>query len=134
MMLVAEGRLDLDATVGTYLPWWTRGDPRKTEVTVRQLLLHRAGLAAFRQWFFDLQGEEAYRNAAADEPLVYRKQVGPWDSVCSGLMHPAPESGDFFSWERCFEPSVGITRLVFHSVWGAYEAQLTEAPAGFALP
>ncbi|MGE0158846.1 MAG: glycoside hydrolase family 3 N-terminal domain-containing protein [Gemmatimonadales bacterium] len=70
MMLVAEGRLDLDATVGSYLPWWTRGDPRKRDVTVRQLLLHRAGLAAFRQWFLGLQGEEAYKNAAADEPLV----------------------------------------------------------------
>jgi len=69
-----------------------------------------------------------------DEAVVYRKQVGPWDSLCSGLMHPSPESGDFFSWERCFEPTVGITRLVFHSVWGAYEAQLVEAPAGFALP
>jgi CubicO group peptidase (beta-lactamase class C family) len=71
MMLVADGRLDLDAPVGSYLPWWTRGDPRKSEVSVRQLLLHRAGLAAFRQWFFELEGEEAYRNAAADEPLVY---------------------------------------------------------------
>jgi beta-glucosidase-like glycosyl hydrolase/CubicO group peptidase (beta-lactamase class C family) len=71
MMLVADGRLDLDARVGSYLPWWTRGDPRKSAVTVRQLLLHRAGLAAFRQWFFELEGEQAYKDAAADEPLVY---------------------------------------------------------------
>jgi beta-N-acetylhexosaminidase len=28
-----------------YLPWWSRGDPRKAGVTVRQLLLHRAGPA-----------------------------------------------------------------------------------------
>ena len=71
MMLVSDGRLDLDAPVGNYLPWWTRGDPRKSGVTVRQLLLHRAGLAAFRQWFLELEGEAAYKNAAADEPLVY---------------------------------------------------------------
>lgn len=69
MMLVGEGRLDLDAPVVEYLPWWTRGDPRKEEVTVRQLLLHRTGLIPFRTWYFDLEGMEAYKEAAADEPL-----------------------------------------------------------------
>jgi beta-glucosidase-like glycosyl hydrolase/CubicO group peptidase (beta-lactamase class C family) len=70
MMLVGEGRLDLDAAVVSYLPWWSRGGARKNAVTVRQLLLHRAGLAPFRQWFYDLEGEDAYKNAVADEPLV----------------------------------------------------------------
>jgi CubicO group peptidase (beta-lactamase class C family) len=40
-------------------------------VTVRQLLLHRAGLAPFRQWFFELAGVDAYRSAVAAEPLEY---------------------------------------------------------------
>jgi CubicO group peptidase (beta-lactamase class C family) len=70
MLLVADGRLDLDATVVTYLPWWSRGDPRKEEVTVRQLLLHRAGLEPFRQWFREIEGIDAYKDAVADEPLV----------------------------------------------------------------
>jgi CubicO group peptidase (beta-lactamase class C family) len=70
MLLVADGRVDLDAPVASYLPWWSRGDPRKNAVTVRQLLLHRGGLAPFRQWFFDLQGADAYKNAVADESLV----------------------------------------------------------------
>jgi beta-glucosidase-like glycosyl hydrolase/CubicO group peptidase (beta-lactamase class C family) len=70
MLLVGDGSLDLDAAVVSYLPWWSRGDPRKDAVTVRQLLLHRAGLAPFRQWFFDLEGVDAYKNAVADEPLV----------------------------------------------------------------
>jgi len=70
MLLVADGGIDLDAAVVTYLPWWSRGDPRKNAVTVRQLLLHRAGLAAFRQWFFDLRGADAYKTAVADEPLL----------------------------------------------------------------
>jgi beta-N-acetylhexosaminidase len=69
MLLVADGDLDLDATVVSYLPWWSRGDPRKADVTVRQLLLHRAGLPAFRTWFLDIEGEQAYKDAAADEPL-----------------------------------------------------------------
>jgi beta-glucosidase-like glycosyl hydrolase/CubicO group peptidase (beta-lactamase class C family) len=69
MLLVQEGRLDLDARVVTYLPWWSRGDARKVDVTVRQLLLHRAGLPAFRQWFFEIEGVDAYKEAVADEPL-----------------------------------------------------------------
>ncbi len=57
MMLVQQGRLDLDAKVVDYLPWWSRGDARKNEVTVRQLLLHRTGLPAFERWFFDHAGQ-----------------------------------------------------------------------------
>jgi beta-glucosidase-like glycosyl hydrolase/CubicO group peptidase (beta-lactamase class C family) len=69
MMLVDEGLLDLDDTVVSYLPWWSRGDAEKAEVTVRQLLLHRAGLAPFRTWYRDLVGLEAYKDAVADEAL-----------------------------------------------------------------
>jgi len=69
MMLVGEGRLDLDAPVVDYLPWWSRGDIRKNDITVRQLLLHRTGLPPFRTWFFDHAGLDAYKNAAADELL-----------------------------------------------------------------
>ncbi|MDZ7780655.1 MAG: glycoside hydrolase family 3 N-terminal domain-containing protein [Gemmatimonadota bacterium] len=69
MQLVQEDRLDLDAPVVSYLPEWARGDPRKRDVTVRDLLVHRAGLPPFRRWFFELEGEAAYRAAVADEPL-----------------------------------------------------------------
>jgi beta-N-acetylhexosaminidase len=75
MMLVGEGRLDLDAPVVEYLPWWAAGDPRKNEVTVRQLLLHRTGLPPFRTWYFDIEGLDAYKAAAANEPL----EVEPGD-------------------------------------------------------
>ncbi|HSG48685.1 MAG TPA: serine hydrolase domain-containing protein, partial [Longimicrobiales bacterium] len=69
MILVQEGKLDLDARVVDYLPWWSRGDVRKDRVTVRQLLLHRTGLPAFKRWFFDHAGKQAYMDAAADEAL-----------------------------------------------------------------
>ncbi|MDH5589238.1 MAG: serine hydrolase [Gemmatimonadota bacterium] len=71
MMLVDEGKLDLDAPVVRYLPWWSRGDARKEGVTVRQLLLHRAGLTPFRRWFFERSGVQEYKDAAADEALEY---------------------------------------------------------------
>jgi CubicO group peptidase (beta-lactamase class C family) len=69
MMLVDEGLLDLDAPVIRYLPWWSRGDARKAQITVRQLLLHRTGLPPFRTWYFEHEGMDAYKAAAADEPL-----------------------------------------------------------------
>ena len=69
MILEAEGKLDLDAPVTRYLPWWSRGDRRKERITVRQLFLHRAGFAPFRPWYRDRRGREAYRDAIADERL-----------------------------------------------------------------
>jgi beta-N-acetylhexosaminidase len=51
LLLMEEGRVELDAPVTRYLPGWDRGDPRKTGVTVRDLLLHRSGLPPFRQYF-----------------------------------------------------------------------------------
>lgn len=71
MILEEEGWLELDAPVVRYLPWWEGPHPDKAEVTVRQLLLHRAGLAPFRRWFFELEGPEAYRRALAEEPLLH---------------------------------------------------------------
>ncbi len=71
MLLVDEGRLDLDARVVDYLPWWDDGDPAKAGVTVRQLLIHRAGLPPFRRFYFEVEGETAYRDAIGAEPLEY---------------------------------------------------------------
>jgi len=71
MMLVDEGRLDLDAAVVDYLPWWGRGDPAKSSVTVRHLLLHRAGLPPFRRFYLDMEGREAYERAIGDLALDY---------------------------------------------------------------
>ena len=42
LKLVGEGRLDLDAPVGRYIPHWENG--RAADVTVRQLLSHTSGL------------------------------------------------------------------------------------------
>jgi len=71
MMLVDEGRLDLDAAVVDYLPWWGRGDPAKADVTVRHLLLHRAGLPPFRRFYLEMEGRSAYEDAIAGLPLEY---------------------------------------------------------------
>jgi CubicO group peptidase (beta-lactamase class C family) len=45
MKLYEEGRLDLDKTLGDYLPW-TRGSD-KAGLKIRSIMLHQAGLVAF---------------------------------------------------------------------------------------
>ena len=44
MQLVAEGRLDLDAAVTTYLPDFKPENPFGKPITLRQLMAHRSGL------------------------------------------------------------------------------------------
>lgn len=58
MILVDEGRLDLDAPVRTYVPRF-RG-PQKDQVTIRQLLTHSAGM----HWWRPLYREATDRNSA----------------------------------------------------------------------
>ncbi|HMA43140.1 MAG TPA: serine hydrolase domain-containing protein, partial [Gemmatimonadales bacterium] len=58
MILVDEGKLDLDAPVRTYVPQF-RG-PQKDQVTIRQLLTHSAGM----HWWRPLYREATDRNTA----------------------------------------------------------------------
>jgi CubicO group peptidase (beta-lactamase class C family) len=44
MQLVEQGKVDLDAPVITYLPWFKVDDPLSSSITVRQVLTHTAGL------------------------------------------------------------------------------------------
>lgn len=76
MMLVAEGRVDLDAPLSRYLPEWASGanagqqaDWRK-KVTARELLLHTSGLPAHREFYKDTKGRDAILKRAHAEPLV----------------------------------------------------------------
>ena len=44
-LLVEEGKVDWDAPVISYLPWFRLSDPYVTrELTIRDLLVHRSGL------------------------------------------------------------------------------------------
>jgi CubicO group peptidase (beta-lactamase class C family) len=49
MQLVEQGKVKLDAPVQRYLPEWT--GPNKERVTVHDLITHRSGLPAFKQYF-----------------------------------------------------------------------------------
>jgi CubicO group peptidase (beta-lactamase class C family) len=51
MRLVDQGKLDLDATVGTYLSELNHSHPDKAAIIVRDLLTHRAGFIPFIPFF-----------------------------------------------------------------------------------
>lgn len=70
MVLVEEGRLDLDAPVNKYLPEWA-GPPAKDSVTVRQLLTHTAGLPAGRPFWRDAVGREQFLQRIGALALEY---------------------------------------------------------------
>ncbi|WP_242107980.1 serine hydrolase [Luteimonas aquatica] len=75
MMLVDQGRLDLDARVASYLPRFVDGPGQasdKDAVTVRQLLTHSAGLQATAQLYRDTQGRQAFLERIEAMPLAYR--------------------------------------------------------------
>ena len=69
MILVQRGGITLDDLVVDHLPWWGEGDPAKSRVTIRQLLVHRAGLPPFRRFFLEMEGREAYEAAIGALPL-----------------------------------------------------------------
>jgi beta-N-acetylhexosaminidase len=52
MKLYEEGKLDLQQTLGYYLPWLKGTD--KADVTIRQILLHEAGLVPFITFYKEL--------------------------------------------------------------------------------
>ena len=67
MLLVAGGRIDLAAPVARYLPEFTGG--AKDRVVVRHLLLHDAGLPAWRPLFEQADGPAEARALAIGTPL-----------------------------------------------------------------
>lgn len=69
LMLHEEGRLELDAPVQSYLPAF-EGEG-KDKVSVRDLLLHRSGLPAYRNYVNTHSSQEAVRRSIVRERLVY---------------------------------------------------------------
>jgi CubicO group peptidase (beta-lactamase class C family) len=64
MRLVDQGKLDLDATVGTYLSELKSLHPDKAAIKVRDLLTHRAGFIPFIPFFLKIK-EGDYSNEAS---------------------------------------------------------------------
>jgi uncharacterized protein YbbC (DUF1343 family) len=68
MILVDEGRLDLDARVRDYLPRFVGANKQK--VTVRHLLTHSSGIDWWAPLFRELNGKKGYLERIQAMPLV----------------------------------------------------------------
>jgi CubicO group peptidase (beta-lactamase class C family) len=69
MILLDEGRLDLDARVGTFFPGFHGGD--KDRVTLRQLLTHSGGLLWWAPLYRELRGKQAFLERIVAMDLDY---------------------------------------------------------------
>jgi len=70
MQLVAEGKIDLDAPVTKYLPYFTLADPDAGAITIRQLLSHTSGLPDTIDWLAEYQDKNKRIDAGALDDYV----------------------------------------------------------------
>lgn len=84
LQLVAEGTIELDEPVGTYLPeFGTDGD--KAGVTIRRLLAHTSGVLSWRAVFLEASGPDGYlANIAKDQP--YKTPGEQVEYTCLGFI------------------------------------------------
>lgn len=80
MQLVEEGKIDLDAPVTKYLPYFTLADPSARAITIRQLLSHTSGMADYGDLMADFTNPdnptddgvlENYVRSFVDESLLF---------------------------------------------------------------
>lgn len=69
MRLADQGKLDLDATVGTYMSELKSSHPDKAAIRVRDLLTHRAGFIPFIPFFLKIKDGDCSTEASARYPI-----------------------------------------------------------------
>jgi beta-glucosidase-like glycosyl hydrolase/CubicO group peptidase (beta-lactamase class C family) len=108
MMLVDDGRLNLDKPVQDFLPRFQ--GPGKEKVTVRQLLTHSSGIDWWAPLYKDLSGKKAYVEHIEQMDLVYEPGTKSLYSdlglILLGeiLERVAGQSLNVFTREQIFEP------------------------------
>src|SRR5438067_658164 len=88
MILEDEGRLNLDATVHSYLP--ELNDTAKSRITVRMILTHSGGFEAFAPLWREHRGRADYLAQINARPLAYAPGdttiYSDWDFILAGLI------------------------------------------------
>jgi CubicO group peptidase (beta-lactamase class C family) len=108
MILVDEGRLDLDAPVARYLPRF-QGD-RKDQVTVRMLLNHTSGMRSYVQFFKLAEDRDEAIDLLYQEPLQRAPGAKPVYSDLNAMLlglvveEVSGESLDQFALREVFRP------------------------------
>jgi CubicO group peptidase (beta-lactamase class C family) len=118
-MLVDEGKLRWDDPVTRHLPGFQLADPYLTrEVTVRDLVTHRAGLpnADFLWAFNDLDSDEIIRRLRYVRPAYSFRSSFIYQNIMYAVAGDVIEAASGMSWAdflraRIFQP-LGMTRTV----------------------
>jgi CubicO group peptidase (beta-lactamase class C family) len=127
MILVDDGRLDLDAPINRYLNGWSREGDR-ARITVRNLLLHDSGLPPFATLWRTARGRRAYFDAIAatalDTAPGERTAYSDFSAILLGLIveRISGQSLDRFVEARLFAPlgmrETGFRPLTWHDAKG----------------
>jgi CubicO group peptidase (beta-lactamase class C family) len=114
MQLVQQGRLDLDAPIGRYLPEWPVATVRE-RVTARQLLMHTSGLGSYWGPAFEarragLQRLQDYQPLLLDEPAFEPGSAWQYSNsgyMVLGLLVEALSGEDYYAYitKHVFEPA-----------------------------
>lgn len=117
MALVSDGLLDIDAPVSRYLDEWGGGG--KDSVTVRDLLLHRAGFPPYEQLWQQVRGADAVLDRVEHADLIYTPRdstvYSDFDFITLGAL-VARVSGlplDVYAEQRVFGP-LGLRETGFN--------------------
>jgi CubicO group peptidase (beta-lactamase class C family) len=116
MLLVEEGRVDLDAPVARYVPEWTGA--HKAQVTVRHLLTHSSGLPSWRPLYKEAESAAQALELVLQTPLDTvpgaRMVYSDLGAILLGhlVSRVTGEPLDRFVARRVFEP-LGMTETRF---------------------
>jgi CubicO group peptidase (beta-lactamase class C family) len=131
MMLVDEGKLDLDAPLYTYLPDFRGGE--KDAITLRLLLTHRAGLYQWQPIFYHAADEREAYAYIRDLPLAWKPGAGRHYSdlgfMLLGLVveRVSGQPLDAFVRDRLYRP-LGLAHTGFRRVEGGGAAAASGRP------
>jgi CubicO group peptidase (beta-lactamase class C family) len=105
MKLVEEGKVDIDKTIGDYLPW-VKGNA-KAKITLRDLLLHQAGLYPYIKFYESLLNSDgsikkelvsSVKDAIHQQTITPRKFLANYwmDTIQQQILRsPVTESGKY---------------------------------------
>ncbi len=105
-LLVEDGKLEWDAPVVTYLPWFQMWDPWVTrEITVRDLLVHRSGLGLGQGDLMvwpptNLTREQIARSVRHLEPVKSFRSAYAYDNVLYHVAGLVVEAASGQTWEE----------------------------------
>ena len=115
-LLVEEGKLEWDVPVVRYLPWFALSDPFVTsQLTVRDLLVHRSGLGLgagdLLWWPTSTYDRKEIARRLRDIPLATSfRSAYAYDNVLYGVAGEVIEAVSGLTWERFVQSRI-IDRL-----------------------